>query len=433
MTIDLTVNEHSPIPLSVEDEKGTDFQHSEEYILAVSPSARIEQIEDGAIITVKDKFGETVAVLTNGKDGKDGADGDDGKDGVQGPQGPKGDTGQQGPQGEQGPKGDTGADGPQGLTGATGPQGPKGDKGDTGPKGDTGEQGPQGPTGPQGPKGETGATGPEGPTGPTGPQGPKGDNGADGKNGQNGQDGEKGETGQRGTGILKTTTVPSTYVTKVGDFSPKYRIALETVISQAHVDEVLVGDIIECGYYHYGIGYVDATYAYTVARTSIRGATGAKGADGSDASVTAENIASALGYTPANPSDIPTHVSQLTNDSDYITQNDASTVATDIFAVEIAKPTFIATDVMSKSVIQNAFGIDAPIIVPSDITSMQTLVNRLNPRTWFVWMSGWEVEFARLGVSLNGTNSAVTMYLRGRTSTATGVMGVDTAWTVTPN
>ena len=442
MAIDLTINERSPIPLNVESGDGTDFQHGEEYILAVSPSASVTQTETGAVITVTDKFGTTSAVLLNGKDGKDGKDG---ADGAQGPQGPKGDTGPQGPQGErgeQGPKGDTGADGPQGLKGDTGPQGPKGDKGDTGatgPKGDKGDTGPKGDTGeqgPQGPKGETGATGPEGPTGPTGPQGPKGDTGADGKDGKDGQNGEKGETGdtgQRGTGILKTTTVPSTYVTKVGDFSPKYRIALETVISQAHVDEVLVGDIIECGYYHYGIGYVDATYAYTVARTSIRGATGAKGADGSDASVTAENIVSALGYTPANPSDIPTHVSQLTNDSDYITQNDASTVATDIFAVEIAKPTFIATDVMSKSVIQNAFGIDAPIIVPSDITSMQTLVNRLNPRTWFVWMSGWEVEFARLGVSLNGTNSAVTMYLRGRTSTATGVMGVDTAWTVTPN
>lgn len=415
MAIDLTVNEHSSIPLNVESGNGTDFQHSEEYILAVSPTAKVEQTETGAVITVTDKFGTTSAVLMNGQDGKDGKDGTDGKDGkdgadgAQGPAGPKGDTGQQGPQGErgeQGPKGDTGADGPQGLKGDTGPQGPKGDKGDTGATGPKGDKGDTGLTGPQGPKGDAG------PKGDTGPQGPKGDNGADGKNGQNG---EKGDTGQRGTGILKTTTVPTSYTTKVGNFSPKYRIALSTVISQAHVDEVLVGDTIECGYYHYGIGYVDETYAYTVARTSIRGATGAKGETGpagSDASVTTENITAALGYTP-------------------IDENFAHTIAFDVFGDEIAKPTFIATDGMSKSVIQNAFGIDAPIIVPSNVTDISSLVYLLNPRTWFVWLNGTEIEFARLGVSLNGANNAVTMYLRGRTSIATGIMGADSAWTVT--
>lgn len=120
MAIDLTVNEHSAIPLSVDEEKGTDFQHSEAYIYAISPSAKVEESEDGATITIKDKDGETVAVIHNGKDGKDGADG---------AQGPKGDTGERGPQGIQGPQGE------RGLTGETGPQGPKGDTGATGPAG----------------------------------------------------------------------------------------------------------------------------------------------------------------------------------------------------------------------------------------------------------------------------------------------------------
>lgn len=162
MPIDLTVNDQSAIPLNVESGNGTDFSHSEEYILAVSPTAKVVQNEYGAIITIRDKNGETVAVLTNGQDGKDGKDGTDGKDGRDGvdgspgPTGPKGDTGPQGPQGErgeQGPKGDTGADGLQGLTGATGPQGPKGDTGATGPKGDTGLTGPQGPKGDKGDNG----------------------------------------------------------------------------------------------------------------------------------------------------------------------------------------------------------------------------------------------------------------------------------------
>lgn len=194
MPIDLTVNEHSTVPLNAESGNGTDFQHGEEYILAVSPSASVTQTENGAVITVRDKFGETSAFVQNGQDGEqgpagpsgrsptltasksdnatrlysdgrllavinDGADGQDGRDGVDGspgPTGPKGDTGPQGPQGErgeQGPKGDTGQTGPQGLTGATGPQGPKGDTGATGPKGDTGLTGPQGPKGDKGDNG----------------------------------------------------------------------------------------------------------------------------------------------------------------------------------------------------------------------------------------------------------------------------------------
>ena len=116
MAIDLTVNDQSAIPLNVENGNCTDFQHGEEYILAVSPSARVDQTENGATITIRDKFGETVAVLTNGRDGATGPQGpkgDKGDTGDTGPKGDKGDTGQtgpQGPQGEQGPKGDAGSD-----------------------------------------------------------------------------------------------------------------------------------------------------------------------------------------------------------------------------------------------------------------------------------------------------------------------------------
>lgn len=135
MAIDLTLNNQPEIPLSVDDAEGMGFDHSEEYILAVSPTASVTQTETGAVITVTDKLGTTTAVLRNGQDGA---------------QGPKGDTGLTGP---QGPKGDTGA------TGATGPKGDTGATGATGPKGDTGPQGPQGP---KGDKGDTGAQGPAG-------------------------------------------------------------------------------------------------------------------------------------------------------------------------------------------------------------------------------------------------------------------------------
>ena len=147
MAIELTVNECPTIPLNVDDKRGTDFQHSEAYIYAISPSAKVEESEDGAVITIKDKDGETVAIIRNGKDGKDGADGAQGSPGERGPQGipgERGEVGQTGPQGEQGPKGDTGERGPQGergLPGETGPQGPQGEQGLPGPQGPQGEPG----------------------------------------------------------------------------------------------------------------------------------------------------------------------------------------------------------------------------------------------------------------------------------------------------
>lgn len=81
MPINLTVNDQSAIPLNMENGNGTDFSHSEEYILAVSPTATVTQTENGAVITIRDKNGETVAVLTNGQQGPQGE---------QGPQGPPG-------------------------------------------------------------------------------------------------------------------------------------------------------------------------------------------------------------------------------------------------------------------------------------------------------------------------------------------------------
>lgn len=74
-----------------------------------------------------------------------------------------------------------GPKGDEGDPGETGPQGPAGPKGDTGETGPQGPKGDTGETGPQGPKGDTGETGATGPKGETGPQGPKGDEGDPGK------------------------------------------------------------------------------------------------------------------------------------------------------------------------------------------------------------------------------------------------------------
>lgn len=43
----------------------------------VSPSAKVEQTDEGAVITITDASGTTTATVKNGADGKDGADGED--------------------------------------------------------------------------------------------------------------------------------------------------------------------------------------------------------------------------------------------------------------------------------------------------------------------------------------------------------------------
>lgn len=130
---------------------------------------------------------------------------------------------------------------------------------------------------------------------------------------------------------------------------------------------------------------------------------------------------------------VPTKTSDLTNDGDdgssgFVTGSDVN----DLVSLSLLTPTFCATDATTQAVLQQAFRASAEIVVPSDFTSTPLLLRKLEPRTWFCWMNGSEMEFARMSVSVNTSNSAITLYLRGRTSIATGIMGVDSSWTVTP-
>lgn len=102
-----------------------------------SPSANVTQIENGAIISIRDKTGESTATIYNGKDGA---------------KGDKGDTGDKGNTGAKGDKGDKGFSptaavtqlengaeititDEKGTTKATVKNGTKGDKGDRGSNG----------------------------------------------------------------------------------------------------------------------------------------------------------------------------------------------------------------------------------------------------------------------------------------------------------
>lgn len=145
-------------------------------------------------------------------------------------------------------------------------------------------------------------------------------------------------------------------------------------------------------------------------------------------------VKSVNGQTGAVTVTVPTKTSELTNDgnagSPFVTY-DNMTAQGYITADDLAIPAFRAADATSQAVLRQAFGVDAEIITPSSYTSQRLLLMDLEPRRWFCWMNGTEMEFARMAVSVNTGTSAITLYLRGRTSIATGVMGVDSSWTVT--
>lgn len=109
-----------------------------------------------------------------------------------------------------------------------------------------------------------------------GAKGDKGDTGDSIK----GDKGDTGATGARGFSVLKITTAPSSYTTETGGFTPTYRVALSTVLSQSKSADVVVGDTVIYSYYTYPVGYVDSSYVYLGARVSIRGSSGAAGAAG---------------------------------------------------------------------------------------------------------------------------------------------------------
>lgn len=162
-----------------------------------------------------------------------------------------------------------------------------------------------------------------------------------------------GDDGERGTGVLKVFTVPSSYTTAIGDYTPQYRMALSTIKSQAKVKEVLIGDILHYSYYQYHIDYLDGSYAYiSASRTSLRGADGTTPrigengnwfvgstdmgvkAEGSDANVTEKNIKSALGYTPADKTAMDGLSEAVGNKADGNHTHDASDIDTSRIALK---------------------------------------------------------------------------------------------------
>ena len=206
--------------------------------------------------------------------------------------------------GEQGPKGDKGDPGD--------PGGPKGDKGDQGPAGPAGAQGPQGPIGPTGPQGETGPAGATGPQGPIGPTGPQGETGAQGPAGAQGPQGDAGTTDYND--LTNKPMIPDS-LTDLG-------------ILDGDFGQVLTTD--GSGNFYFG------DVSSTVVDVNIVGEEIVFGADltGPVSSTTMLHpVATSGNYNDlSNLPTIPAAVSELANDSGYITSVDWTEVTN--------KPTF---------------------------------------------------------------------------------------------
>lgn len=80
-----------------------------------------------------------------------------------------------------------------------------------------------------------------------------------------------GTNGTRGTGILPVTTSPYSSSSSIGGVSYEYYLSLSDVINQSKVSEVLIGDVIESGTYHYPVVYIGTSLVYCGPRTSIQG------------------------------------------------------------------------------------------------------------------------------------------------------------------
>ena len=148
--------------------------------------------------------------------------------------------------------------------------------------------------GPQGEKGDTGAAftydmftpeqlealrGPKGEQGVQGEQGPKGDTGEQGPPGEKGADGAQGIQGNRGNSVLKITSTPENYNGGVVPNST-HKIPLDTVLSEAKVDSVQVGDTILSGCYTYLVSTIYYNNAYLKSEVSIQGPQGVQGIQG---------------------------------------------------------------------------------------------------------------------------------------------------------
>ena len=251
-----------------------------------------------------------------------------------------------GPQGIPGPQGEVGPAGPQGIQGETGPQGPQGE---VGPQGPHGEQGIPGTNGTDGADGTNGASayelalangftgteaewlvslvGPQGETGPQGIQGEPGPQGIQGIQGEVGPAGPQGETGPAGANGADGADGASAYEVAVANgYTGTEAEWLTSLIGPQ-------GPQGETG----PAGPKGDTGEISLANLSVTTETAYNGS-----SLAYDNATGVFTYTPPDLSvyalttSIPTAVSELTNDAEYISFNANGTFSLPLLTAEPA-------------------------------------------------------------------------------------------------
>lgn len=93
----------------------------------------------------------------------------------------------------------------------------------------------------------------------------------------------------------------------------------------------------------------------------------------------------------------------------------------------------VACDVATQTVLAS-LGITVDVVAPDDLDPESLdLVSLAKPALRLCWMSGTDLEVAVVRIVGDTTGGTVTMEAEGGTSTVSGVLGVDSAWTVTPS
>lgn len=232
-------------------------------------------------------------------------------------------------------------------------------------RGQTGERGPQGIQGERGPQGEVG---PAGPTGPAGPQGPQGDPATNLVQSVNGKQGTV-VLGASDVGALPSNT---TYVSSVNGQSGAVTVADEIFIAEygvttfAEVEAAYNSGKTVLGRYgsrYYLLNIFDATqgcrfdacdqYAVDLRRitlqktnnvwstSSITLVSASRTINGHPLTGNIILTASDVGALPSS-TNIPTKVSDLTNDSGFINSTEATTIAS-------TEATTIATNIAAAT------------------------------------------------------------------------------------
>lgn len=87
-------------------------------------------------------------------------------------------------------------------------------------------------------------------------------------------------------------------------------------------------------------------------------------------------------------------------------------------------------DSTARSALEQLSGILVELVTPVDIDNAPTLF-AYTLTGYLLWQNGTKLDSGKMLVEIDLTNNAITLYARGKSSMVSGIMGIDTSWTVT--